>query len=81
MGAPLKLNDVPNILEGYVHFASPKFWNDPACITGIVKYVEASSNPHVIYLEPYGLNYLVRVDIRCYNVAEKIEEHEQHSSH
>ncbi len=81
MGTPFSVNDVPELLDSFVHFASPKFWSDPPCITGIVKYVEASKAPHVVYLEPYGLNYLIRVDVNCYNITEMIEEHEQHSSH
>jgi hypothetical protein len=81
MGTPFSSSDVPHLLGSYVHLASPKFWIDSDCINGVVRYVESSKNPHVIYLEPYGLNYLIRVDINCYNVTEKIEEHEQHSSH
>lgn len=81
MGTPLDKNDVPNLLDKYVHFASPKFWGDPPCINGKVKYIQASKNPHVVYLEPYGVNYLVRVDVNCYKITEQIEEHEQHSSH
>ncbi len=81
MGTPFTANDVPDLLDTYVHFAAPKFWSDPPCLNGIIRYVEKSMTPSVVYLEPYGLNYLIRVDVNCYNITEKIEEHEQHSSH
>jgi hypothetical protein len=81
VGESFTSSDIPNLLDCYVHFAAPKFWSDPECVNGQVKYVESSRQPTVVYLQPYGLNYLVRVDVDCYNIAEKIEEHEQHSSH
>jgi hypothetical protein len=81
MGTPFTQKDVPELLDTYVHFAAPKFWTDEPCINGVVRYVESSKSPHILYIEPFGLNYLVRVDINCYNITEKIEEHEQHSSH
>lgn len=81
MGTPISPNDVSNLIDQYVHFASPRFWNDPPCVNGKVKYIQASKDAHVVYLEPYGQNYLVRVDVNCYAITEKIEEDEQHSSH
>jgi hypothetical protein len=81
MGTPFNKNDVPNLLNQYVHFAAPKFWNDPPCLNGKVKYIEASKTPEVLYLNPYGTGYLVRVDTRCYGITEQIEENEQHESH
>lgn len=81
MGTPFNTKDVPDLLNQYVHFAVPKFWNDPPCLNGKVKYIEASKKPEVIYLQPYGEGYLVRVDTKCYEITEKIEEHEQHTSH
>jgi hypothetical protein len=81
MGTPFKNNDVPELLGKFVHFASPKFPSDPPCVNGEVKYIQASKEPHVVYLEPFGQNYLVRVDVHCYEIAERIAEHEQHSSH
>ena len=81
MGTPFNKKDVPDLLDQYVHFAAPKFWKDPPCLAGKVKYIEASKTPDVVYLKPYGEGYLVRVDIKCYEITEKIEEHEQHTSH
>jgi hypothetical protein len=81
VGTPFNKKDVPNLLDEYVHFCAPKFWNDETCVSGKVKYVEASNSPKVVYLKPRGLDHLVRVDIDCYNLTEKIEENEQHSSH
>ena len=79
VGTPFNKEDVPGLLDEYVHFASPRFWNDPPCVNGQVKYVDGGKG--VVYLQPYGVSYLVRVDTNCYELAEKIEEHEQHSSH
>ena len=83
MGTPFKKNDIPDLLDKFVHFAAPKFWEDSPCINGKVKYIQATKNiePHVVYVKPYGEDYLVRVDVDCYQVAEQIEEHEQHSIH
>ena len=81
MGKPFSRDEIPNLVNTFVHFAAPKFWGDAPCINGKVKYVENSSNPKVLYVQPYGLGYSVRVDVTCYNVTEKIEEDEQHSSH
>ena len=81
MGTPIKREQIPELVDSFVHFASPKFWGDPECISGKVRYVESSKNPKVLYVQPYGLGYSVRVDVTCYKVAEKIEEYEQHSSH
>ncbi len=81
MGTPFSRDDIPELVNSFVHFSSPKFWGDPECISGRVKFVESSDNPKVMYVEPYGLGYSVRVDVTCYEVAEKIEENEQHSSH
>ena len=81
MGAQFSKEDIPQLVDSYVHFASPKFWGDPGCVNGKVTYVESSKNPKVLYVQPYGLGYSVRVDVTCYDIAEKIEEDEQHSSH
>lgn len=85
MGTPFSKNDVPDLLDKYVHFAAPKFWSesDPQCVNGKVKYIQSTKNaqPHVVYLKPFGEDYLVRVDVDCYNITEQIEEDEQHSSH
>tara|TARA_B110000503_G_scaffold101884_1_gene152167 strand:+ start:717 stop:962 length:246 start_codon:yes stop_codon:yes gene_type:complete len=81
MGTPFNEKDVPDLIDQYVHFAAPRFWSDAPCVNGKVKYIEASKNPKVLYINPYGVGYLVRVDIDCYNLTEKIEEDEQHSSH
>ncbi len=81
MGTPFSKDEIPELVNNYVHFASPKFWGDPECISGKVKYVDSSKNPKVVYVQPYGVGYSVRVDVTCYNVTEKIEENEQHSSH
>lgn len=81
MGTPLDKNDVPELVGNYVHFAAPKFWCEPKCVNGVVKYVDTSTKPKVVYVKPYGVDYLVRVDVTLYDIAERIEEHEQHSSH
>ena len=82
MGTPFSRTDIPDLVNSYVHFAAPRFWTkDPECINGRVKYVDSSKDPKVIYVQPYGVGYSVRVDVTCYDIAEKIEEHEQHSSH
>lgn len=81
MGTPFSREEIPELVNSFVHFASPRFWGDPPCISGKVKYVETAKNPKVLYVQPYGLGYSVRVDVTCYKVAEKIEENEQHSSH
>lgn len=81
MGTPFSRDEIPELIDSFVHFASPRFWGDPECIRGKVKYVDASKNPKVVYVEQPGLGYAVRVDVTCYKVAEKIEENEQHSSH
>jgi hypothetical protein len=81
MGTSFNEKDVPDLLDQYVHFAAPRFWSDAPCINGQVKYIEASKAPKIVYVKPYGAGYLVRVDIDCYNLTEKIEENEQHPSH
>lgn len=83
MGTPINPNDVPDLINKYVHLAAPKFWQDPPCVNGEVKYIKVnSSKPStVLYVRPYGEDYLTRVDLNCYSVAEQIEEHEQHTSH
>lgn len=82
MGTPFTKNDIPDLLEKYVHFSAPKFWNDPPCVNGEVKYIQATkAEPHVVYVKPFGEDYLVRVDVDCYQLKEQIEEHEQHSKH
>ncbi len=81
MGTPFSREEIPELVDSFVHFASPKFWGDPECISGRVKYVESADNPKVLYVQPYGLGYSVRVNVTCYRVMEKIEEYEQHSSH
>ena len=81
MGTSFTKKDVPFLVNQFVHFASPRFWGDPPCLRGKVKYVDASSEPKILYLSPVGEDYLVRVDVDCYELAEKIEENEQHSSH
>ena len=81
MGTPINSNDVPLLEGSYVHFASPKFWCEPTCVNGKVKYVDASTKGKVVYVKPYGVDYLVRIDVTLYSIAERIEEHEQHSSH
>jgi hypothetical protein len=81
MGAQFSKEDIPQLVDSYVHFASPKFWGDPECVSGKVRYVESSKDPKVLYVQPYGVGYSVRVDVTCYSVTEKIEENEQHSSH
>lgn len=81
MGTPFSKDDIPDLIDSYVHFASPKFWGDPECVSGKVKYVDSSKDPKVVYVQPYGVGYSVRVDVNCYEIAEKIEEDEQHSSH
>lgn len=81
MGTLFDLNDVPLLEGSYVHFASPKFWCEPACVNGKVKYVDASTKAKVVYVKPYGVDYLVRIDVSLYDFKEKIEEHEQHSVH
>jgi hypothetical protein len=81
MGTPFSRDEIPSLLNSFVHFAAPKFWGDPPCISGKVSYVDNSVDPKVLYVRPYGLGYSVRVDVTCYDVTEKIEEDEQHSSH
>jgi hypothetical protein len=81
MGTPFSRDEIPDLIDSYVHFASPRFWGDDECIMGRVKYVDSSRNPKVVYVQPHGVGYSVRVDVTCYNVTEKIEEDEQHSSH
>ena len=82
MGTPFQSKDVPDLLDKFVHFAAPRFWGDPPCVNGKVKYIQATtSQPSVVYVKPFGEDYLVRVDVNCYTVSEQIEEHEQHSSH
>jgi hypothetical protein len=81
MGTPITKNDIPELVDKYIHFASPKFWCEKPCINGQVRYVDASTKGKVVYVKPYGVDYLVRVDITLYEVVERIEEHEQHSSH
>jgi hypothetical protein len=78
MGTPFKSDDIPKLVDSYVHLASPKFWSESPCITGKVTFVEVSNEPKVVYVQPYGLGYSVRVDISEYEIAEKIEENEQH---
>jgi hypothetical protein len=77
----LSAADVPGLVGTYVHFASPRFWCESPCVNGQVKYVDANTKPKVVYVKPYGVDYLVRVDVTLYGVAERIEEHEQHTSH
>jgi hypothetical protein len=81
MGTPFSRDEIPELVDNYVHFASPKFWGDLECVSGKVKYVDSSRDTKLLYLQPYGVRYSVRVDVTCYNVTEKIEENEQHSSH
>ena len=83
MGTPINSNDVSDLIDKYVHFAAPKFWQDPPCVNGRVKYIQVNNSkaPTVLYVKPYGEDYLTRVDLNCYSVAEQIEEHEQHKSH
>lgn len=81
MGTPFTPNDVSDLIDKYVHFASPRFSSDPPCVNGKVKYIKREENPQVVYLKPYGEDYLVRVDVNCYEVTEQIEEHEQHKRH
>lgn len=81
MGAPISNDSLPDLIDKYVHFAAPKFWCEPTCINGQVKYVDASTEGKVVYVKPYGVDYLVRIDVTLYSIAERIEEHEQHSSH
>ena len=78
MGTPFSSNDIPELVDSYVHFASPKFWSGPPCISGKVTFVEVSEAPQVVYVQPYGLGYSVRIDISDYKLTEKIEENEQH---
>lgn len=81
MGTPIDKENLPVLLDQVVHFAAPKFWEPLSCIRGRVKYIEASKNPKILYLTPLGKDYLIRVDVDCYNLAEKIEENEQHPGH
>ena len=82
MGTPFNKNDVPDLLDKFVHFASPRFPSDPPCVNGKVKYIQATkAEPSVVYVKPFGEDYLVRVDVDCYQAKEQIEEYEQHSSH
>ena len=81
VGTPFSKSDIPELVDSFVHFAAPRFWSDPECVNGKVKYVDSSKNPHVMYVKPFGSDYLVRVDVDCYNITEQIEEDEQHSSH
>ncbi len=81
MGTPFSRDEIPELVNSYVHFASPRIWTDPECISGRGTYVDSSKAPKVVYVQPYGVGYSVRVDVTCYDVTEKIEEHEQHSSH
>jgi len=82
MGTPFNKNDVPDLLDKFVHFASPRFPSDPPCVNGKVKYIQATkAKPSVVYVKPFGEDYLVRVDVDCYQAKEQIEEYEQHSSH
>lgn len=81
MGTPFSREQIPELLDSFVHLASPKFWGDTPCVRGKVKFVETSKNPKILYVQPDGVGYSVRVDVTCYRVAEKIEEDEQHSSH
>lgn len=83
MGTPISPNDVSDLIDQYVHFASPRFWSDPPCVNGRVKYIQVTRQepPTVLYVQPYGEDYLTRVDLNCYSLAEKIEEDEQHSKH
>lgn len=81
MGTPICQDSIPSLVGEYVHFASPRFWCEEPCINGQVKYVDASTEGKVVYVKPYGVDYLVRIDVTLYSIAERIEEHEQHSSH
>lgn len=83
MGTPFNKNDIPDLLDKFVHFSAPRFWSDPPCVNGKVKYIQATKDaePRVVYVKPFGEDYLVRVDVDCYQSKEQIEEHEQHSSH
>lgn len=81
MGTPFSKNDVPDLIDKYVHFASPRFASDPPCVNGKVKYIRVEENPQVLYVKPFDKSYLVRVDVDCYELTEKIEEYEQHERH
>lgn len=81
MGTPFSRENIPELVNSFVHFASPKFWCEPPCINGQVKYVDANTKGKVVYVKPYGVDYLVRIDVDLYDIKERIEEHEQHSSH
>jgi hypothetical protein len=78
MGTPFNDSNIPELVDSYVHFASPRFWSKSPCISGKVTFVEVSDTPRVVYVQPYGLGYSVRVNVSDYELAEKIEENEQH---
>lgn len=81
MGIPFSPVEIPKMTGQYVHFSSPKFWCEPDCVNGEVKYVDASKDPKIVYVKPYGESHLVRVNVLDYETVERIEENEQHSSH
>jgi hypothetical protein len=78
MGAQFHSSEIPQLVNSYVHLSSPKFWSSAACISGLITYVEVSKSPKIFYLQPYGLEYSIRVDVSEYAISEKIEEDEQH---
>jgi hypothetical protein len=73
--------DIPELEGAFVHFAAPRFWCEEECINGEVKYVDASNDPKIMYIKPFGATHLVRVNVLDYEIVERIEENEQHSSH
>ena len=81
MGTPITDSDIPSLEGRFVHFANPKFTGDAPCIRAKVTHVDASYNPKVLYVQPHGVGYSIRVDINCYNTAEKVEADELHTSH
>lgn len=81
MGDAFSPDAIPELQGKFVHFASPRFWCEPECINGEVRYVDASKSPKIVYVKPYGETHLVRVNVLDYQTAERIEENEQHASH
>ena len=81
MGDAFSPDAIPELEGKFVHFASPRFWSDAGCVNGEVRYVDASNDPKVVYVKPYGETHLVRVNVLDYQTAERIEENEQHASH
>jgi hypothetical protein len=70
VGDPINESDIPSLLEKDITLAGPRDSKTKEKMSGTVKYVEASKNPHVVYMQEYGNTWLSRADFRMYSEAE-----------